>query len=136
MARRVEAGGNVVTILLSERAIGIIEYQPKPGLAPGALHRHTRESWSAYVLEGSTRIRFADSATELRRGDVIYVPPGRAFQWEEAAEGTRMLFVYTPGGFEHYFEEIAELFGSKKPFPELMPRILELSEKYGIERQS
>ena|SRR5437764_5681946 len=138
--RRVEAGGNVVTILVSaeesDGAVGIIEYQPKPGPTPGAPHHHTRESWSAFVLEGRARIRLEDSPRELRRGDVVHVPRGRAFQWEEAEEGTRMLFVYTPGGFERYFVEIAELFGTGRPFAELLPRIVALSEKYGIERQS
>ena len=136
MAQRVEAAGTVVTILVSEQDVGIIEYQPNPGPSPGMMHHHTRESWSAYVLEGSTRIRLDDDARELRPGDVVQVPRGRNFMWEEAAEGTRMLFVYTPGGFERYFVEIAELFGTGKPLPELLPRIVALSEKYGIERQS
>ena len=134
--KRVEAAGTIVTILVNTADAGIIEYQPKPGPAPGMLHHHTRESWSAYVLAGSTRIRFADSERELRQGDAVHVPRGTAFQWGEAAEGTRLLFVYTPGGFENYFVEIAELFSRGKPFSELLPQIVALSEKYGIERQS
>ena len=136
MAQRVEAAGNVATILVSTADVGIIEYQPKPGPAPGLMHHHTRESWSAYLLEGSTRIRLDDGARELRPGDVVHVPRGRNFMWDEAAEGTRLLFVYTPGGFERYFVEIAELLGTGKPLPELLPQIVALSETYGMERQS
>src|ERR1041385_9518679 len=136
MAQRVEVVGTVVTILVSAGDIGIIEYQPKPGPAPGMMHHHTRESWSAYVLEGRTQIRLDDETRELGPGDVVHVPRGRNFMWGEAAAGTRMLFVYTPGGFERYFLEVAELFGTGKPLPELLPRIVELSETYGIERQS
>src|ERR1041384_1063357 len=135
MAQRVEAAGTIVTILVGEKDVGIVEYEPKPGPQPGMLHHHTRESWSAYVLEGSLHLRFEDGERELRRGDVVHVPAGRNFQWGEAEAGTRLLFVYTPGGFERYFVEIAELLASGKPLPELLPRIVELSERYGIERQ-
>jgi quercetin dioxygenase-like cupin family protein len=136
MAERVEAAGAVVTILLSESDVGIVEYQFKPGPQLGTPHHHTRESWSAYVLEGSARLRLDHAARELQRGDAVHMPAGRNFHWEEAAEGTRVLFVYTPGGFERYFVEIGKLFSSGKPLPELLPRIVALSESYGIERQS
>jgi hypothetical protein len=37
--------------------------------------------------------------------------------------------VYTPGGFEHCFAEIAKLFATGKPLPELLPPIAALSER-------
>ena len=136
MAQRIEAAGSVVTILVSANDVGILEYQPKPGPVPGVMHHHTRESWSAYVLEGSTSIRFADAERALRRGEVVHVPAGHDFQWGEAETGTRLLFVYTPGGFERYFVAIGELFATGKPLPELIPQIVALSETYGIQRKS
>jgi hypothetical protein len=136
MTERIEAAGSIITLLVSESDVGVVEYQPKSGPAPGAMHHHTRESWSAYVIEGFTSLRLENETRELRPGDVIHVDAGRNFQWVEAAEGTRLLFVYTPGGFERYFVEIGALFASGKPLPELVPHIVALSEKCGIERQS
>ena len=51
---------------------------------------------------------------------------------------SRILFLYTPGGFEHYFVEMDELFkrNAGRPLAEMLPEIVALSEKYGIERQS
>jgi len=142
MTRRVEAAGSVVTILItaadSEGRVGVVEMQTAPGPMPSTMHWHTHEAWTAHILSGRIHIRFHDGERDLEAGDVIHVPPRRAFSWSNALAdaASRILFVYTPGGFEEYFVDIAELFGTGKPFAELLPHIVALSEKYGIERES
>jgi mannose-6-phosphate isomerase-like protein (cupin superfamily) len=142
MQRRIEAAGSVVTLLVtaeeSDGRAGVIEMTTAPGPMPSTMHWHTREAWTAHILEGCIRIRFDDGERDLQAGEVIHVPARRAFSWSNALvdRSSRILFVYTPGGFERYFLEIGELFASGKPFPELLPGIVALSEKYGIERQS
>ena len=141
MTRRIEVAGSIVTTLIgaeeSDGRVSVVELETPPGPMPGTMHWHTCEAWTAHVLAGRIHIRFEDGERDLEAGDVIHVPARRAFSWSNAiAEPSRLLFVYTPGGFEHYFVEIGELFRTGKPFAELLPHIVALSEKYGIERQS
>src|SRR5436190_14639441 len=140
--RRIEVAGSVITVHVtaadSEGRVGVIEYLTAPGPMPPTMHWHTREAWTAYILAGRIHIRFADGERDVDTGDVVHVPPRRAFSWSNAVEGpSRILFVYTPGGFEQYFAGMADLFARNagKPFAEVLPHILALSEKYGIERQ-
>src|SRR5436305_1997224 len=137
--RRIEVAGSVITYLVtaeeSDGRVGVIEYQAAPGPMPSTMHWHTREAWTAYILDGGIHIRFEDGERDLGAGDVVHVRPRRAFSWSNAhAEPSRLLFIYTPGGFEAYFNDVAAHFAANagKPFPELLPGILALSEKYGI----
>ena len=140
----IRVGPNVITYKTtaaeSDGRIGVVEYEVGPGfVAPSVLHWHTRESWTGYLLEGRLRFRFADGETEIGAGAVIHVPARCPFAWQNASadQPARILFMYTPGGFEEYFTDIAALFAANpgKGVPELLPRILAISEKYGIERE-
>src|SRR5689334_2500747 len=115
MTRRLEVAGSIVTTLVtaeeSDGRVGVVELQTPPGPMPGAMHWHTREAWTAYILEGRIHIRFEDGERDLHPGDSIHVPPRRAFTWVNALDTpSRILFVYTPGGFERYYGEVAEVF--------------------------
>jgi uncharacterized cupin superfamily protein len=141
MMRRIEVAGSIVTTLItaeeSDGRVGVIELETPPGPAPGAMHCHTREAWTAHILAGRIHIRFADEEKDLDAGAVIHVPPRRAFTWQNAlGVPSRILFVYTPGGFERYFADVGDVFArnSGKALTELIPEILAVSEKYGIER--
>ena len=141
MTRRVEVGGSIVTTLItaaeSDGKVGVIELQTAPGPMPSVLHWHTREAWTAHVLAGRIHIRFGDGERDLDPGSVIHVEPRRAFSWTNALdEPSRILFVYTPGGFEQYFADVAEVFKSGRPLQELLPDILAVSARYGIEHDA
>ena len=141
--RKIEVAGSVVSFLVtaeeSDGRVGVIEFQTAPGPMPSTMHWHTREAWTAHILEGRIHIRFADGERDVSAGEVVHVPPRRAFSWTNAMEGrSRILFLYTPGGFEHYFADMDALFrrNAGRPLQEMLPQIVALSEKYGIERQS
>src|SRR5256885_2188739 len=96
--RRIEVAGSVITYHVtaekSDGRVGVIEYQTAPGPMPSTMHWHTRESWTAYILAGRIHIRFADGERDLGAGEVIHVPPRRAFSWTNALdEPSRILFV-------------------------------------------
>lgn len=118
--------------------LGVLVYGVAPRfVAPPVLHWHTRESWTAYVTRGTIRFRFAASVQEVGAGGVVHIPPYCKFAWENPSdEAAEMLCVYTPGGFEQYFQEVTELAmrNPGKTVQELMPQIVPLWAKYGIER--
>jgi uncharacterized cupin superfamily protein len=138
-----EVGGSIVTTLItaaeSGGQVGVIELQTAPGPMPSVLHWHTREAWTAHILAGRIHIRFADGEMDLEAGSVIHVEPRRAFAWSNAHDApSRILFVYTPSGFEQYFADVGDVFSrnADKPLPELLPQIVAVSAKYGIERDA
>ena len=141
--RQIRVGPNTITYRTtaaeSDGRIGVIDYRAGPGfVAPSVLHWHTKESWTGYLFEGRLRFRFSDGATaEAGPGDVIHVPVRTPFAWENASadQPAHILFMYTPGGFENYFSDIADLFAANpgKPVPDLLTQIMEIAAKYGIE---
>lgn len=141
--RRVHVGPNVITLrttaMESEGRIGVIEYDVAPRfVAPPVLHWHTRESFTGYLIQGALRFRFDDGVVEAGPGTTVHVPARCPFAWENPSdEPAKVLFMYTPGGFESYFGEIDALLASNpgKTLKELMPQVFPLWEKYGIERE-
>lgn len=127
-----------VTAAQSEGRIGVTEYQVAPRFAaPPVPHWHTRESWTAHVLRGTIRFRFADGPVDAGAGATVHVPPFCPFAWENPTdEAAVMLCIYTPGGFEEFFRDAAALQAADpgRSMAERMPQLLALWERYGIRR--
>lgn len=137
-ARSHSAAGNTVTILVDDddlESLSLIEYQVAPGfVAPPALHRHTDLDWLAYVLEGRLTFIFDDGEHDVGPGGAVAVPSGALFAWRNALdEPARMLCVYSPAGFERFFEDVAAGLSAGRTMPEVVPP---LWETYGIETQT
>ncbi len=66
-------------------------------------------------------------------GDLIFKPRGQwhAF-WNAGDEPARILELISPGGFEGYFAELAEVFSAGPPNPE---KIGAVAAKYELELQ-
>jgi mannose-6-phosphate isomerase-like protein (cupin superfamily) len=141
--RRVHVGPNVITFrttaMESNGRIGVIEYDVAPRfVAPPVLHWHTREAFTGYVIEGTLRFRFAGGVAEAGPGTTVHVPARCPFAWENPSDQpAKVLFMYTPGGFEAYFADLGELLARNpgQTVKDLMPQLLPLWEKYGIERE-
>lgn len=135
-------GPNEVIIRLSAAQsggrIGVTEYHVAPRFAaPPVPHWHTRDAWTAHVLRGTIRFRFADGPVDAAAGATVHVPPFCPFAWENPSEEPAvMLCVYTPGGFEEFFRDAAALQAATpgRSMAERMPQLLELWSRYGIER--
>lgn len=80
------------------------------------LHRHTREDEYSYVLEGRVGAQLGDETVYAGTGDVICKPRGQwhAF-WNPGDEPARILELISPGGFETYFERLAQIFAAGDP---------------------
>ena len=140
--RTIQVGPNQITFKMSgaqtNGAFSMIEYIVAPGFqAPPTLHYHTRESWTAYILEGTFGFQLGDRVVIVPAETTVSVPPGLPFNWCNAEEKpARFLGVYSPAGFEKYFEEVGDILNALPPGPidmaQVMPQILPLWEKYGI----
>jgi quercetin dioxygenase-like cupin family protein len=103
---------------------------PPRGLA-APLHRHSREDEYSYVLEGTMGALLGDQVVHGEPGDFIFKPRNQWHTFWNAGEGPcRILEIISPGGFEHYFDELASLMAS----PEFDPAgIGEIAARYGLE---
>lgn len=98
-----------------------------PGGGPPP-HQHTNEDETFFVLEGEYEFLSNGTWRKVERGETVHAMRGsvHTFRNAGAAAGKMLIFV-VPGGFEKYLEEISPL-----SVPADMPRILEISEHYGI----
>ncbi len=113
-----EAGGGV----------SLVEHPIPPRSLCAPLHRHSREDEYSFVLEGRMGAQLGDDVIYAEVGDLAFKPRDQWHTFWNAGDGPcRILEIISPGGFEHFFRELAE---AGEPTPELMA---ELSERYGIE---
>jgi len=127
-------GIGVVFKLYSEDTGGQFAVVEHP-LAPGSLaqpHLHHNEDEYSYVLEGEVGFQLGEKVLYGAPGMLIAKPSGilHAF-WNQSAAPARILEIISPGGFERFFEELAELFADGH-VPEIEPRIM-LGKKYNLE---
>jgi quercetin dioxygenase-like cupin family protein len=98
---------------------------PRRLVAP--LHRHSREDEYNYVLEG--RAIVGDEEVIAEAGSLLFKPRDQWHTFWNAGEApARILAIFSPGGFEQFFRDIAALEG--EPTPDAM---VEVASRYGIE---
>ena len=64
------------------------------------LHVHHREDEAFWILEGSATFEVGDRTIEAAAGDYLFGPRHIPHRYTTGPEGCRMLFIFTPGGFE------------------------------------
>jgi mannose-6-phosphate isomerase-like protein (cupin superfamily) len=103
---------------------------PPKGLA-APVHRHSREDEYSFVLEGRMGAMLGDDVVYGDVGDFVFKPRNQWHTFWNAGDGPcRILEIISPGGFEHYFDELGELMTSPDFNPERLP---EVAERYGLE---
>lgn len=95
------------------------------------VHMHSREDELFIVLEGEYSFFADETWTDAPVGSVVYLPRGvpHTFRVTGEKNGRHIVFT-TPGGFEKFFAEYAEVFSI--PGPPNFHRIRAISEKYGM----
>jgi quercetin dioxygenase-like cupin family protein len=117
--------------------VAIVEHPFAVG-AITAPHRHTREDEHSIVIAGKIGFRSDESEVVLGPGGYITKPRGQMHaMWNAGNEPGRIIEVITPGGFENYFRDLAELLvaHSNDPAGHLLhelPEFGELAQKYGL----
>jgi quercetin dioxygenase-like cupin family protein len=115
----------------------IVEITEPPG-QDGPLHVHHAEDEGFWILEGEVTFQVGDTSFEAHAGDYVFGPRHIPHRYTVGESGCRMLFIFTPGGFEDLIIEMSEPAGSHTlPPPSAeefdMERIKAIAEAHGAE---
>jgi len=109
----------------------LVEHPIPPGMLAAPLHRHNREDESSYVLEGRMGALLGDDVVYGEPGDFIFKPRDQWHTFWNAGESPcRILEIVSPGGFEHYFDELAETMARPDFNPGMVP---EIAARYALD---
>jgi quercetin dioxygenase-like cupin family protein len=93
-------------------------------------HLHGLEDETFHVLEGEYEITDNGRTHRLVAGATAFLPRNGTHQYRCLTPQGRMLVLFTPGGFERFFEEV----GAMSPAEQQdIPRVVALGRKYGLE---
>jgi quercetin dioxygenase-like cupin family protein len=111
-------------------SIGIFENVCQPGSGPPR-HIHKREDEIFYILSGEAEF-FLDGKTALySAGDTVFVPRGKEHAFQVIGNRPlRMLTIFTPGGFEAFFSEMAE---KNLQIPQDMQQVAQIGSQYHMD---
>jgi mannose-6-phosphate isomerase-like protein (cupin superfamily) len=68
------------------------------------LHAHRREDEAFWILDGEAVFDVGGETFDASVGSYLLAPRGVAHRFTAGARGARILFLFTPGGFERYIE--------------------------------
>jgi mannose-6-phosphate isomerase-like protein (cupin superfamily) len=121
----------VVSASSTEGAFGLIESPIEAGVLASPLHVHSNEDGWWYVLEGSFAAQIGETTVSAEPGSLVLAPKGIPHTyWNPGPGPARYLELFSPGGLERYFEQIASLLAADPPD---IQTILELPASYGLE---
>ena len=133
-------GGHVATFKATSEDTGgaytITEDTFPPQVGPPPHIHHTQEE-TFYVLEGEMEFIIDGVSTRAVTGSLVRIPRGVLRDYRNVgSKPARVLVLYTPGGFEGFFEEVGELVRDHFSAPEDPPdvgKLVAAATKYGSE---
>jgi mannose-6-phosphate isomerase-like protein (cupin superfamily) len=94
----------------------LVEHPMPPHALGAPLHRHSREDEYTFVIEGRVGALLGEETVYGEAGDLIFKPRGQWHTfWNAGARPARILEIISPGGFEGYFAQLAELLSHGGP---------------------
>jgi quercetin dioxygenase-like cupin family protein len=104
----------------------VVQHVPPAGGPPPHSHKNEEETFT--VLDGDFEVLSEGKWSRLATGEVAYSQRGSIHTFRNVGTtlGRIMIFI-TPGGFEKYLEAISPY----SPTTD-MPKILDISDKYGV----
>ena len=120
---RIGSGAAGATILATAESTGggftLSETTIPPGFPGPPAHTHVRMTDAFYVLEGTLTVRVAGDDVNLGAGGFVAIPPGTVHTFSNRSSApARFLNINSPGGWERYLREIADLMRDGPPDPE------------------
>ena len=110
----------------------LVEHPMPPRALAAPLHKHSREDEYSFVLEGRMGALLGDDVVYAEVGDLAFKPREQWHTfWNAGDEPCRILEIISPGGFEHFFDELGTLMGADTDPAELGA----LADRYGLELQ-
>ena len=132
------AGGLAEILATPEDTNGgftLVAITVQPGFAT-PLHIHHDEDEGFYILEGSATFTVGDEVIEAGVGDYAYGPRDIKHMLEAGPEGCKMLYLFTPGGFEGFIRA-AGVRAPRREAPDPqdvdVERLVAAAPQYGLE---
>jgi mannose-6-phosphate isomerase-like protein (cupin superfamily) len=93
------------------RRFSVVHHPMAPHALAAPLHRHTHEDEYSYVLEGTLGALLGDDVVTAGPGTWVHKPRHQWHTfWNAGDTPCHIIEVISPGGFEDYFREVAEVF--------------------------
>ena len=108
---RLVFGGITIVIRVSGEDSGgaMTVMEEVPPMSDTPPHVHSREDELFYVLEGEHVFTLGEQEHRLGPGEAIFCPRGIPHAQRRVEPGVgRELVVFSPGGFEQFFRDLAE----------------------------
>ena len=86
------------------RALHTRRDQSFPANYATPLHVHRREDEAFWILDGEAVFDVGGETFDASAGSYLLAPRGVAHRFTAGARGARILFLFTPAGFERYIE--------------------------------
>lgn len=86
--------------------VSIVEIT-EPPFAEAPLHVHHKEDEGFWVLDGTVRFEVGGTEISAGPGDFAFGPRDVPHRYTVGESGCRMLFIFTPGGFENAIVEMS-----------------------------
>lgn len=94
----------------TDGAFSFLELLVSAGWAGPPPHVHGRHDETFYVVEGEFEFKAGSTVTSARVGDFLFVPRHTAHAFSNpGSDPAKLISVFTPGGYERYFDELARL---------------------------
>jgi mannose-6-phosphate isomerase-like protein (cupin superfamily) len=113
----------------TEGAFTFAECVAQAGMDTRPLHHHT-EIEAFYVLEGTLTVHLEDRDVTLPPGGFAMVPSHVRHAFSNGTAPTKFLVLYTPGGFEAFWQDMQTL--AQSGLPRTPERVQPLWMKHGI----
>jgi len=109
----------------------LVEHPIPPRMLCAPLHRHSREDEYSFVLEGRMGAILGGEVVHADAGDFVFKPREQWHTfWNAGDEPCRILEIISPGGFEHFFDEMGEIMSGGAFDPAALDGV---GERYGLE---
>src|SRR3954469_14345696 len=109
----------------------LVEHPMPPRGLAAPLHKHSREDEDSYVIEEQMGAILGDDVVHAEVGDFVFKPREQWHTfWNAGDEPCRILEIISPGGFEHFFDELGDLMATPEPDLAAMQA---LNVRYGLE---
>lgn len=93
-------------------------------------HIHHAEDETFVILTGECLVWIEGKEVTAKAGESVFIPRGKEHTFKVTGhEPSRHLVILTPGGFEGFFEEMAE---GQFQIPADMPKIVESGERHHL----
>lgn len=109
----------------------LVEHPIPPRTLVAPVHRHSNEDEYSFVLEGRMGALLGEGVIYAEAGEFAFKPRHQWHTfWNPDDTPCRILEIISPGGFEHFFDELAGLMERPDFDPAQMG---ELGARYGLE---